>query len=214
MPAEDCQVQWVVPHAVVVMPAEIDAVNAERIRQDLLSAVSLGAAVVVIDMSGTTFCDSAGVQPIIAAYRQAAATGTQLPLVATAVLRILTLVGAGQLLPIYPTLEAALAGTPPAHASTPDPGDEHGGTTASGDPQAQTPPAEAQHSGQPRLRRERGGWLAEDLPERSVCGLKFERDQDRPIATDRDLAGVAGGALAAVGSPHILIAPGRDLNQR
>ena len=154
------------------------------------------------------------VQAIVAAYRQAAANGTQLRLVATAVLRILTLVGAGQLVPIYPTLEAALAGTPHAHASTPDPGGEHGGTTASGDPQAPTPPAEAQHSGQPRLRRERGGWLAEDLPERSVGGLKFERDQDRPIATDRDLAGVAGGALAAVGSPHILIAPGRDLNQR
>jgi anti-sigma B factor antagonist len=138
MPTQDCQIRWVGPHAVAAVPAEIDAANAERIRQGLLPAASLGAAVVVIDMSETTFCDSAGVQPIIAAYRQAAANGTQLPLVATAVLRILTLVGVGQLLPIYPTLEAALAGTPPAHASTPDPGDEHGGTTASGDPQAQT----------------------------------------------------------------------------
>ena len=75
------------------VPAEIDAANADKIRQGLLPAASLGAAVVVIDMSGTTFCDSAGVQPIIDAYRQAAANGTQLPLVATAVLRILTLWG-------------------------------------------------------------------------------------------------------------------------
>jgi anti-anti-sigma factor len=114
MPAEDCKVQWVGPHAVVVMPAEIDAVNAERIRQGLLSAVSLSAAAVVIDMSGTTFCDSAGVQAIIAAYRQATANGTELRLVATAVLRILTIVGIGEVMPIYPSLEAALAGTSPA----------------------------------------------------------------------------------------------------
>jgi len=125
------------------MPAEIDAVNAEKIHQRLLSAASLGAAVVVIDMSGTTFCDSAGVQAIIGAYRQAAADGTELRLVATAVLRILTIVGVGQLIPIYPTLEAALAGTPPRQASTPDPGDEPCGTAASREPWAQAPPTGA-----------------------------------------------------------------------
>ena len=114
MPAEDVKVECVGPHAVVAMPTEIDAVNADRISQGLLSAVSLGAAVVVIDMSGTTFCDSAGVQAIVAAYRQATANGTELRLVATEVLRILTVVGVGQLVPIYPTLEAALAGTSPA----------------------------------------------------------------------------------------------------
>jgi anti-sigma B factor antagonist len=102
MSTQDCKVRWVGPHAVVAMPAEIDAVNAEKIRQGLLSAASLGAAVVVIDMSGTTFCDSAGVQAIIAAYQQAAADGTELRLVATAVLRILTVVGVGPLVPIYP----------------------------------------------------------------------------------------------------------------
>jgi anti-anti-sigma factor len=62
----------------------------------------------IIDMSGTTFGDSAGVQAIIAAYRQATATGTELRLVATVVLRILTLVGVDQLIPIYPILDAAL----------------------------------------------------------------------------------------------------------
>jgi anti-sigma B factor antagonist len=136
MPAEDGKVRRIGPHVVVAMPAEIDAANASRISQGLLSAVSLGAAVVIIDMSGTTFCDSAGVQAIIAAHRQAAADGTQLRLVATAVLRILTLLGIGQLIPLYPTLDAALAGTPPAQAGTADRRDEPGGTTASGDPQA------------------------------------------------------------------------------
>jgi anti-sigma B factor antagonist len=112
MPAGHCAVRWVGPAAVVALPGEIDAANADKICQELLSAVGLGAAVVVIDMSATTFCDSAGVQAIIAAYRRAGANGTQLRLVATAMLRILTIVGADQLVPIYPTLEAALAGTP------------------------------------------------------------------------------------------------------
>lgn len=109
MATDDEKVRWVGPHAVVAMPAEIDAVNADQIRQRLLSAAGLGAPVLIVDMSGTTFCDSAGVRAIIAAYRQAAAGSTQLRLVTTAVLRILTLVGADQLIPIYPDLDAALA---------------------------------------------------------------------------------------------------------
>jgi anti-anti-sigma factor len=115
------KLRWVGQHTVVDMPAEIDVTNAEEIRQALLSAASHDAAVLVIDMSGTTFCDSAGVQAIVATRKQAAVTGTQLRLVATVVLRILTLIGIDQLIPIYPTLEEALAGTPAAKASLRDP---------------------------------------------------------------------------------------------
>jgi len=112
MPAPDDKVRWVGQHAVIAMPAEIDVANTDEIRQELLPAVSLGAAVLVIDMSETTFCDSAGVQAIIAAHKQAAATGTQLRLVAPGVRRILTLVGIDQLVPLYPTLQAALTEAP------------------------------------------------------------------------------------------------------
>jgi anti-sigma B factor antagonist len=115
MAAEGYKLRWVGQQAVVDMPAEIDVTNAEEVRQALLSAASHDAAVLVIDMSGTTFCDSAGVQAIVATRKQAATTGTQLRLAATGVLRILTLVGIDQLIPIYPTLEEALAGTPAAH---------------------------------------------------------------------------------------------------
>jgi anti-anti-sigma regulatory factor len=45
-------------------------------------------------MSGTTFCDSAGVYAVITAHRQITKTCIQLRLVATAVLRIFKLVGA------------------------------------------------------------------------------------------------------------------------
>ena len=122
MTAEGGELRWMGEQAVVTVPAEIDTINAGEVRQALLAA-SHDATVLIIDMSGTTFCDSAGVQAIIDTYNQAAATRTQLRLVATAVLRILTLVGVHQLIPIYPTLEAALAGTPSAAASARDPDD-------------------------------------------------------------------------------------------
>jgi anti-sigma B factor antagonist len=108
MAAEDYKLWWVGQAAVVTLPAEIDVTNAEQTRQALASAASHDAAVLIIDMSQTIFCDSAGVAAIIAAHTQATAAGTQLRLTAPGVLRILTLVGVDQLVPIYPTLEAAL----------------------------------------------------------------------------------------------------------
>jgi anti-sigma B factor antagonist len=106
------QFRWMGEQAVVTMPAEIDAVNAGAVHQALLAEVGHDAPMLIIDMSRTTFCDSAGVQVIIDTYNRATAAGTRLRLVATAVVRILTLVGVDQLVPIYPTLEEALAGAP------------------------------------------------------------------------------------------------------
>jgi anti-sigma B factor antagonist len=110
MSTEDYEVTWVGQHAVIRMPAEMDAANADEIRQALLAAVSPGTAILIIDMGGTTFCDSAALKAIIAAHARAAETGTQLRLVAMAVLRIITITGIDQLIPVYPTLEAALTG--------------------------------------------------------------------------------------------------------
>jgi anti-anti-sigma factor len=109
MAVERCKLRSIGQHGVVSLPTEIDVTNADEIREVLLSAAGHEVAVLIIDMSGTTFCDSAGVHAIIAAYRQAAAAGTELRLVATSVLRILELVGVDQLILIYPTLQAALA---------------------------------------------------------------------------------------------------------
>ena len=116
MTTDDYRIRWTGPYAIIAMPAEIDITNADEIRQALLSAASNGAAVLIIDMSETTFCDSAGVRAIIAAQKQAKATGIQLRAAATEVLRILTVTGTDQLIPVYPTLEAALDGGtgPPA----------------------------------------------------------------------------------------------------
>lgn len=109
MSVEGCELRRMGQHGVVTVPAEVDVTNTDEVRRVLLSVVSQDVPVLIIDMSGTTFCDSTGVQAIVAAYRQSAATGTELRLVAPAMLRILTLIGVGQLIPIYPDLNAALA---------------------------------------------------------------------------------------------------------
>ena len=109
MSVEGCELQRMGRYWVVTLPAEVDVTNTGEVRQALLSAASHDMPVLIIDMSGTTFCDSAGVRAIIDATRLTAASGTELRLVATAALRILTIVGVDQLIPIYPDLEAALA---------------------------------------------------------------------------------------------------------
>jgi anti-anti-sigma factor len=94
---------------VVTVPAEVDVTNSGEVRQALLAAAGQDLPILIIDMSGTTFCDSTGVHAIVAAHQQAAANGTRLRLVAPAVLHIFTVVGVDQLIPIYPDLESALA---------------------------------------------------------------------------------------------------------
>jgi len=109
MSVEGYELRRVGQHGVVTVPAEVDATNSAEVRQALLAAASQDLPILIIDMSRTTFCDSTGVQAIVAAYRQAAATGTEVRLAASAVLHILTVIGVDQLIPIYPDLEAALA---------------------------------------------------------------------------------------------------------
>jgi anti-sigma B factor antagonist len=95
---------------VVTLPAEIDIANADRVGEELSSAIAGGAGIVIADMTGTRFCDSSGISMLVQAHRQAAANQAELRLVvlATAVLRALKLVRMDFLLPIYPSLGAAL----------------------------------------------------------------------------------------------------------
>lgn len=101
------------PAVVIVLPAEIDMANADRVGQQLGAALAPGVATVIADMTATRFCDSSGISMLVQAHGQAAANGTELRLVvaSAAVLRTLTLTGLDQLLPIYPSLSQALPGT-------------------------------------------------------------------------------------------------------
>jgi hypothetical protein len=79
---------------------------------------------VVVDMTGTQFCDSAGLTELMRAHRQAIADGGGLRLVIgadDAVLRIFTLIGVDRVIPRFDRLEQALAQTTAAVAAADSP---------------------------------------------------------------------------------------------
>jgi anti-sigma B factor antagonist len=107
-------VTWSGQSAVAATPAEIDVTNADGLRDALLEALNAGALGLVVDMTATTFCDSAGVAALTRAVRRAAASDSVVRLVVTAqpVLRVLGIVGIDRLIDIYPTVSAAVESLP------------------------------------------------------------------------------------------------------
>jgi anti-anti-sigma factor len=96
----------------VTLPAEIDMANADRVGEQLAAASAPGMKVVLADMTATTFCGSAGIGMLLRACRRAAARGTELRLLVTCprVLSVMKIAGVDAVLPIYHSLEQALAG--------------------------------------------------------------------------------------------------------
>lgn len=111
---EDFPVRWSGTTAVVRFPAEVDLTIADAAREVLLAALNHGATLLVIDMTLTTFCDSAGVSAIVRASRRAAAGGAMLKLAAVgpAVLRVFSLVGVDRLIEVRPTVTEAIGPVP------------------------------------------------------------------------------------------------------
>lgn len=104
---------------VVAAPAEIDITTAEQFRAVLLEATGAGHPAVVVDMTRTTFCDSAGIHTLLRAHKRAISEGGELRLVIPAdgaVPRIMALICVDRLVPCFGGLAEAVAGTPGAAA--------------------------------------------------------------------------------------------------
>ena len=98
---------------IITLPPEIDLTNASDVLELWTAACAPGVPVVIADLTGTSFCDSSGLQHLIQASLQAAASGTELRLAITpggAVSRIIELTGISQRLPVYPTTQLAASG--------------------------------------------------------------------------------------------------------
>lgn len=120
MSAEYFPVRWAGRLAVLSMPAEVDLTNAAALLGRILTVLDRQPATVIVDMTATTFCDSAGVNTLVRAHQRAASVQAELRLVAPgrAVRRILTVTGLDRLISVYPSLAASLAaGRPAAGAS-------------------------------------------------------------------------------------------------
>ena len=101
---------------VVESPEEIDITNADRLRAALLHAETCPGAAVVVDMTRTRFCDSAGLHALLGAHKRARAEGRQVRLAVTGaqVRRILALTALDRLIPVCTSLDQALAHPPAA----------------------------------------------------------------------------------------------------
>jgi anti-sigma B factor antagonist len=94
---------------IVTAPEEIDIRNAGELRSALLSAAARHPTVIV-DLSGTEFCDSSGLNVLVRALRRAQGEGGEVRLVATkpAVLRILGVTGVGSIFRVHGSLDEAM----------------------------------------------------------------------------------------------------------
>jgi anti-sigma B factor antagonist len=108
---------------VITAPADIDVTNAGELRAALLAAGAGGSPDVVVDMTGTAFCDSAGLGVLVRARKLAVAQGAEVRLVITeeTVLRLFAVTGTDRMFPIFTTLGDALA-VPSGRDGTPQPG--------------------------------------------------------------------------------------------
>jgi len=98
---------------VVVAPEEIDITNADALRSALLEAAAGGHDALVVDMTSTRFCDSAGLHVLIAAHKRAETEGREILLVipCTAVLRVFAITGVDRMIPNFTSLPEALVKT-------------------------------------------------------------------------------------------------------
>jgi anti-anti-sigma factor len=104
---------------VVEAPNELDARSAEWFRKVLLQAAFAGDATVVVNLTGTQFCDLAGVHVLVSAHQRTVAKGGELLLVvpaSAAVRRVFELTGTDVLIPNFADLNQAMQ---QAHAVLP-----------------------------------------------------------------------------------------------
>ena len=96
---------------VVAAPEEIDITTAGALRAALLEAAARGHGTFVVDMSLTRFCDSSGLQALVAAHRRARAEDGEVLLVIpdAAVLRIFAITSMDRVIPNFASLDEALA---------------------------------------------------------------------------------------------------------
>jgi anti-anti-sigma factor len=104
-------VAWSGRHAVVTMPAEIDAENSAGVARHLAAVIGRSPGVLTADLTGTVFCDSTGIRALARARERAAGAGTELRLAVgdSPVRRMLQLTGLDQLMPCYRDARHSLA---------------------------------------------------------------------------------------------------------
>jgi anti-sigma B factor antagonist len=111
MPDSGFSVEVIKGVPVVATPEDVDISNAGGLRAALLQSAALGPGTLVVDMTRTLFCDTAGLHALVAAHKRARAEDGRVLLVlpGATVLRIFSITGLDDVIPNFPSLEEALA---------------------------------------------------------------------------------------------------------
>jgi anti-sigma B factor antagonist len=99
-------------YTVVKMPEEIDATNSDGVREQLLTVLNDSPGPVIIDMTGTLFCDSTALRALVRARTRAGADDRRLHAAARpkgSVRRIFELTAMYRLIPVHDDLDTAIA---------------------------------------------------------------------------------------------------------
>lgn len=96
---------------VVVTPEEIDITNADGFEAALLQCSGQGPGKLVVDMSRTRFCDTAGLRALVGAHKRAQSRGGEVRVVVSGPVlkRIFQLTGLDQVIPSFTSLGEALS---------------------------------------------------------------------------------------------------------
>ena len=122
-------VRWAGRQAVVSLPERVGVAESGPIGQQLLELIDQGAVVLVVDMTGTVWCDRSGADALLLAYQHACVSDAQLRIAvsAPAVRRVLEASRLDRLVSVYPSAEGSVAaGTPGVIPLLPRPGPGRG----------------------------------------------------------------------------------------
>ena len=115
MPAAEYPFQMIDRVPVITAPAAIDITTSGALRAVLFQWHRRGHATIVVNLTGTVFCDMAGLRELEQAHKRAEADGGGLRLVTPAdgpFVRIFTITGLDRAIPHFSTVEQALAQSP------------------------------------------------------------------------------------------------------
>lgn len=103
---------------VIAVAGELDMATAPQLQAHITELLESERARLVFDLSEVTFCDSTGLSVFVRAKNSCDEAGGDVRLAAPqrGVLRILEVSGLVEVLPTYPTVDAAVAADQPAPA--------------------------------------------------------------------------------------------------
>jgi anti-anti-sigma factor len=116
MTAPEQDIRWSGRHAIVTMPDEIDLTNSGDLDGLLAGVIAQSPQTVTVDLTATTFCDSAGIGVLARAHQLASADGGELRIALghSPVARIIQLIGLDQIVPVYPDVQHSLDADAPS----------------------------------------------------------------------------------------------------